>query len=53
MGAYGYDGTLVLEIIDRGDGGTDTRIVGDGFAVEGDVEIAADEDFFALEVGFG
>ena len=53
VGADGDDGTLGLEVLDRGDGRADARVVGDGLSVEGDVHVAPDEDLLALELGLG
>lgn len=36
------------KVLDRGNRRTDTRIIRDGFAIERDVEVTADEDPFAL-----
>ena len=46
-------GALADEVLDGGHGGTDAGVVGDGLAVEGDVEVATDEDLLALEVALG
>lgn len=53
MGADRDDGTFFDEVFDGGDGRADAGVVGDGFAGKGDVEVAADEDLFGLEVGGG
>lgn len=41
------------EILDRGNRRADTGVIRNGFPVEGNVEIASHENFFALEVGGG
>jgi hypothetical protein len=53
MGAYGYDGSLGGEVFDGGYGRADTGIVGDFLSVKGNVDIATNEYFLSLEVGFG
>jgi hypothetical protein len=53
MGADRDDGTLRLEVLDGGDGGTDAGVVGDLLAVEGDVDVATDKDLLALEITVG
>jgi len=53
VGADGDDGTLRLEVLDGGDGGTDAGVVGDLLAVEGDVDVATDKDLLALEITVG
>ena len=42
-GTYGNAGTLGDKVLDGLDGGTDTGVISDLLAVEGDVEVAADE----------
>merc|ERR1719261_1676122 len=46
-------GALVEEVLDRRDGRADARVVADHAVLEGDVEVAADEDLLALEVRLG
>ena len=53
MGAGEDLGALADEVLDCGHGGADAGVVGDGFAVEGDIEVAADEDLLALQVALG
>jgi hypothetical protein len=43
---YRDAGTLGGEVLDGLDGGADTGVVGDGLAVKGNVEVAADENLF-------
>lgn len=43
-------GTLVNGILDGGQGGDDSLVVGDGGAVEGDVEVDSDEHSLVLEI---
>lgn len=44
-------GTLLLEVLDGGDRGTDTGVIGDLLAIKRDVQIHTDEHLLALEVG--
>ena len=53
MRADGDDGTLLLEVLDGGDGGADASVISDLLAVKGDVDVATDQDLLALEVGVG
>jgi len=51
VGADGDDGTLALQVLDGGDRGADTGIIGDGLSVKGNVDVATDEDLLSLKVG--
>lgn len=42
--------TLLLSVLDGGKGSNNSLVVGDGLAVEGDIEVNADEDALVLEV---
>ena len=44
-------GALVLEVLDRGDGGADAGVVRDDAVLQGDVEVHAHEDALARDVG--
>merc|ERR1719261_1426933 len=46
-------GALVEEVLDRRHGRADARVVADDALLDGDVEVAADEDLLALEVRLG
>jgi hypothetical protein len=43
-------GSLGDEVLNSGHGGPDTGVIGDGLAVEGDVQVATKEDLLSLEV---
>lgn len=51
MRTHGNNRPSLGKILDCWNRGSDTSVIRDGFAIEGHVEIAAHEDFFALEVG--
>jgi len=42
--------TLLLSVLDGGKGSNNSLVIGDGLAVEGDIEVNADEDALVLEV---
>lgn len=42
--------TLLLSVLDGGKSSNNSLVVGDGLAVEGDIEVNADEDALVLEV---
>jgi len=44
--AHSDDSALALQVLDGGDGRTDTGIVGDLLSVKGDVDIATTKTFF-------
>ena len=41
---YRDAGALADEVLDGLDGSADTGVIGDGLAIKGDVEVAADQD---------
>jgi hypothetical protein len=53
MGAHSDDGTLLLQVLDGRDTGSDTGIVGDLLSVERDVDIATNQDLLSLKLGIG
>ena len=53
MRTHRDDRTGLGKILNCGNRRTNTSVIGDGFPIEGNVEIASYENFFALEVGGG
>mmetsp|Transcript_10162 Transcript_10162/g.14260 ORF Transcript_10162/g.14260 Transcript_10162/m.14260 type:complete len:207 (-) Transcript_10162:349-969(-) len=53
MGADSHNGTLALQVLDGGDGRTDTGIISDGLSVKGDIDITTDKDLLSLELVIG
>ena len=50
MGGDSNAGALLEKVLDGGDGGPDTGVVGDGLAIEGNVQITTDQNLLAIEV---
>ena len=50
MGAYSYDCSLLLEVLNGRDGRTDTGIVGYGLSVEGNIDITTYKYLLSLEL---
>ena len=50
MGAYSYDASLGYEVLNGGDGRTDTGIVSDGLSVKGNVNIATYKNSLSLKL---
>ena len=53
MGAHSDDGTLLLQVLDGRDTGSDTGIVSNLLSVKRDVDIATNQDLLSLKLGIG